>query len=137
MAEERNNITDALFDAVSECTRTIEEEGGLILRNSEGKFIYHKLRNANTGTQIAPVLWTADRMEYARIIMPQFSKGWKNYASFHTHPQFMPHPSSVDLNQLFLGFPVNFIYSPVTREVTQWNYIEAKQFEHAGTFDVS
>lgn len=132
--EHNRSIVGALEAAVNECSETIEEEGGVILVKGDD-YCYYKLRNQNTGTSIAPVLWTADRDEYAKNVIPAYAKGWRHYASFHTHPQFLPLPSGIDYDVLFPGFPVNYIYSPVTQEITQWNVGEdLKSFKHAATY---
>lgn len=113
------NLEEALLQATKDCSHDIEEEGGIIL-SKDNEFVFHKLRNQNTGTPIAPVLWTADRNEYATIVLPKFKDGWRHYASFHTHPQFQPFPSQIDLTQLFPGFPINFIFSKTFDVVTEW-----------------
>lgn len=132
-----NKIEAVLLEAVGACRHRIEEEGGVILYNAaEDSYRYEKLRNSNTGTPIAPVLWTADRYEYAEKVIPTFSKGWKHYASFHTHPQFIPYPSSIDYSELFPGFPINYIYSPATQEITQWNVTTNNSFEFKAIYDI-
>jgi hypothetical protein len=109
-----------LLKAVNLCNNPdLEEEGGVILqRGNEFKFI--KLTNTNTGLPIAPVLWTADRMEYAKQVLPLFREGWTQAASFHTHPCFLPLPSGIDMFQLFPGFPLNFIYAPMHNIIVGW-----------------
>lgn len=134
------NIIQILSQARDECTEGLEEEGGVILENiTTSELQYIKVRNANTGTEIAPVLWTADRFDYAKKVLPLYAQGWKRYASFHTHPQFVPYPSSIDFNVLFPGFPINYIYSPVTQEITQWNVLstDKNKFELAGMYRVA
>ena len=116
-------LQEALFEATKSCNNAVEEEGGIILHNPSipDEFEFIKLRNQNTGTEIAPVLWTADRQEYAEKIIPKIMKGMRHYASFHTHPRFLPIPSRIDLNELFPGFPTNYIYSQVALAITEWN----------------
>lgn len=102
----------------------LDEHGGIILHHEkDDKYKFISLFNINHGTTLAHVLWTAGQHEYATQIIPLFRKGWKQYASFHTHPQFIAQPSSIDLTQLFQGFKINYIYSgteDIVREFT-WN----------------
>ena len=106
-------MKNALLSAVNLCNNPDqEEEGGVILQKGD-EFRFIKLTNTNTGKPLAPVLWTADRNEYATQVLPLFKDGWTQSASFHTHPCFLPLPSGIDLFQLFPGFPLNFIYAPM------------------------
>lgn len=133
-------IENTLLEATKQCGHEFEEEGGVIMYSATlNSYDFIKLRNQNTGTDIAPVLWTADRDEYAKLVIPLYSKGWKQFASFHTHPQFLPRPSGIDLNVLFPGFPVNYIYSRVVQEITQWNVdqYDKEKFNFADKFDVT
>lgn len=133
------NLEDTLLEATKQCSHEVEEEGGVILYNTTlDSYDFIKLRNQNEGTSIAPVLWTADRDEYAKFVIPLYSKGWKHYASFHTHPRFIPRPSSIDINVLFPGFPINYIYSRVIQEITQWNVDKdnTKDFNFSGKYIV-
>ena len=121
------NLEKVLKQAVIECSSEYEEEGGIIMYLAkDDAYKYIKLSNTNTNTPIAPVLWTADRDEYAKQVIPLFKEGWRQFASFHTHPQFIPYPSSIDLRDLFPGFSTNFIFSQSTQEITRWDY------EHLG-----
>ncbi len=118
-------LNETLSDAATECSHPIEEEGGIILYNKEqDEYQFIKLTNQNKGTQMANVLWTADRYEYADLVMPMFAHGWRHYASFHTHPRFPALPSGIDLNVLFPGFPVNFIFGKLNDEISQWNVVD-------------
>lgn len=134
-------LNDTLLHAVTSCGHPAEEEGGIILVNNAAQtFQFVKLRNQNTGTPIAPVLWTADRDEYAKNVIPLFKDGWRHFASFHTHPKFVPFPSTIDINELFPGFSINYIYSQKTQEVTQWDYQkedETVSFKLANAFQFS
>lgn len=127
---ETYTLEQVLGHAVKECKDAKEEEGGVIIRHSDDHYQFIKLRNQNTGTEIAPVLWTADRNEYAQKVMPLFFKGWRQFASFHTHPQFLPFPSNIDLTQLFPGFSIDYIYSQKTREITKWSYTPGEDKNH-------
>lgn len=115
-------LQEALFEATKECNHEVEEEGGIIIHDpsTPNSFEFIKITNQNAGTKIAPVLWTADRQEYADKIIPRFAKGMRHYASFHTHPRFLPIPSNVDLTQLFPGFSINYIYSQVSAAISEW-----------------
>ena len=66
-------LQEALLEATKACNHEIEEEGGIILHNPAvpDQYEFVKLRNQNTGTEIAPVLWTADRQEYAEKIISE------------------------------------------------------------------
>lgn len=109
------SLKKALQKASSECSWPGEEEGGIIVQKDDD-FLFIKLTNANTGTEVAAALYTVNKTEYGEKIISLFDKGWKSYASFHTHPDgCLPNPSRIDLNQLFKGFPINYIYSPWTR----------------------
>lgn len=103
----------------------LEERGGIILHHKDkDSYCFMPLRNANTGKPNAPVLFTADRAQYAKEIIPMFKSGWKHYASFHTHPQFPPWPSHIDMNELFPGFPINYIYSGLTDKLMKYSWID-------------
>lgn len=118
-------LINALTEAVKACNSpTKEEEGGVILFNKDD-YRFVKLSNVNSGETLAAVLWTADRNEYAAQVIPLFKDGWKHYASFHTHPNFPPFPSGIDRFNLFPGFPVNFIYSPLYKMVVEYFYPQA------------
>lgn len=143
---ECSSLLDTLYDmksalllAILSCdSPNFEEEGGVIVSEKSTVLevnTFIKLKNANTGTDIAPVLWTADPHEFAKKVIPKISRGGRLAASFHTHPRFAAQPSQVDLSQLFLGFKDNYIYSPTQNELTHWqadkndptlfNYIES------------
>jgi proteasome lid subunit RPN8/RPN11 len=118
------SIEQALDDAIVLCGgRTDKEEDGGIILHKDGEFVFFPIRNSNTGTDVAPYLYSADRDEYAKKILPMLKKGWGQY-SFHTHPQFMPYPSNVDMTQLFPGFPDNYIYSDLTKQVYKYTWID-------------
>jgi proteasome lid subunit RPN8/RPN11 len=121
----RKALEQTLLRAAKTCqSEELEEEGGIIMANKdESEFRFIKLGNTNSGTPTAKVLWTADRNEYAKTILPMFHEGWRQYASFHTHPQFLPTPSSVDTTQLFPGFRTNYIYSRITASIVEYEYV--------------
>lgn len=127
-------LDGALMDAIDCCwneldDKDVEEHGGIILFHKEYGYIFIKLRNENAGTDIAPGLFTADREDYAEQIIPMFSVGWRHYASFHTHPQFLPYPSSIDMNTLFPGFPINYIFSGLTGELMKYTWKDPKRLD--------
>jgi len=100
-----------------------EEEGGVILFHPEkDEYKFVKLTNSNAGNPIARVLWTADRQEHYDLVIKQFSEGWRQHASFHTHPVFAPFPSQIDTYQLFPGFPLNYIYSPIFSSIASYSF---------------
>lgn len=111
-------------------TDDLEEHGGIIMFHKEsGKYEFVFLHNVNTGKPLANVLWTASQDEYAKKIIPMLRKGYTQYASFHTHPQFMARPSQIDLTELFPGFTANYIYSPVEKAARRFDYDnESKEF---------
>jgi hypothetical protein len=127
-----DSLKDALKQAVSECWdfldfKDLEEHGGVILHNKEtDKYLFQYLFNSNSGKSIACGLFTADRYQYTELIIPKFKDNWRQYASFHTHPQFTPQPSSIDLNQLFTGFFHNYIYSGLTKELIKYTWKDPK-----------
>ena len=127
-----STLSGELWFAIEGCWNTVEdmeERGGLVMRfGDEEKYIFVPLRNANTGTPIAPVLFTADRDEYAKIILPMFKRGWRQYASFHTHPQFAPYPSHIDMTRLFKGFLVNYIYSGTQNKLMRYEWYNPHDF---------
>ena len=119
-----HQLKSALADAVHICWEEVdnlEEHGGIIMHQPKtDAYGFVQLRNQNAGTELGPVLWTADRDEYAKHVIPMFKEGWQHYASFHTHPQFYPWPSDEDMNVLFPGFPINYIFSGLTNYVVKY-----------------
>lgn len=119
-------LDDVLYaviqQAMSECPGVNEEEGGVILtRNGEYEFI--KLRNKHTGTPTAVGLFEVDPKEYGEKVITKFDLGFRNYASFHTHPTgCRALPSTIDLSRLFRGFPDNFIWSPSMEELNLFSF---------------
>lgn len=116
-------ISSALLEAIKQCQSLEEEEGGIILRHPQtDEYEFFKIHNENSGQPIALVLWTADRMDYAKKVIPKFKEGWTHYASVHTHPRFLPFPSNIDTTQLFPGFQLNYIYSPMFKSVALYEF---------------
>jgi hypothetical protein len=130
--ETKNTLEDALQTGVSLCWTTLDadnldEHGGVILHHTDSdayKFVL--LTNDNAGTELGPVLFTANRDEHMQSVIATFSKGWLPYASFHTHPQFPPWPSFIDMNELFPGFQTNYIFSGLTNEIMKYTWIDPK-----------
>jgi len=119
---------EELLTAVDECTAetTFEERGGVMIHHPElDQYKFVSLNNTNSGTRKACVLFTADPGEYFEKVLSKRREGWRTVASFHTHPSFRARPSIIDLENLFLGFPTNFIYSIA--------YQELMRFDFAGT----
>lgn len=124
------SLATALEEAVQTCSKErhdVEEDGGIILCKDD-MYIFFPIRNSNTGTPIAPVLYSADRDVYAKTILPMFKDGWRQYASFHTHPQFTPYPSHIDMTQLFKGFLTNYIYSGVYDKLMRYEWYNPHDF---------
>lgn len=114
-------LFNSLKTAISTCAIDHEEHGGIILVKDD-VFEFIKLKNENTGTSTAYALWTADRNEFSKLIIPRLKDGWRQYASFHVHPSFTAYPSSIDLTKLFLGFPINYIYSTKDNVLMEYKY---------------
>lgn len=103
-----------LLKAKDECNNPLEEEGGIIIHNEDNEqYKFVKIKNKYNGTATAIGLYEADVEEFSSKVISKLSKGWKMYASFHTHPTFPPTPSQLDVSTLFEGFMYNFIYSPL------------------------
>lgn len=116
------SLKDALQRAMTECVGDREEEGGVIVVNGEN-YEFIKLRNQHTGTATAVALFDGDRQEYGEKVISKFDAGYKNFASFHTHPTGCgARPSHTDLTRLFTGFPVNFIWSPSLKELCRYDW---------------
>lgn len=108
-----STLRQAIDAAIAATKANHEEEGGVIIHHPEsGEFEFIHLTNANSGTAIAPSLFTAVPTEYFEKVVKKFKDGWRQYASFHTHPAFTPYASGIDRANLFLGFSDNFIYAP-------------------------
>jgi len=104
------NLAQELYRAAALCSKSSEEEGGLLLHRDED-FEFVKLRNIYTGSTTALGLYEAHEGDFGELIVPRVQEGWKLHGSFHTHPSFSPSPSSLDLNKLFMGFKYNYIYA--------------------------
>jgi proteasome lid subunit RPN8/RPN11 len=102
-----------VLKAKDACANPLEEEGGVILCKDEIEFEFIKLKNKYHTTATAIGLYEADTDEFSDKVIPKIGKGWKMFASFHTHPTFPPRPSQLDVTTLFMGFKYNFIYSPL------------------------
>ena len=99
-----------MLQAAEECFNPIEEEGGIIIEK-EKVYEFVKIKNVYEGTSSAPSLYETDREKLSELIFSKICKGWKMYASFHTHPSFSATPSDLDLTKLFQSFKYNIIYS--------------------------
>jgi proteasome lid subunit RPN8/RPN11 len=109
-ATQNISILKALVEAISLCRDAYEEEGGLILEK-DGEHMFVHLTNKYKHTPKAFTLYEANLDEFKNNITPRVAEGWKLKASFHTHPRFYSDPSAVDLQKLFQGFKINYIYS--------------------------
>lgn len=101
-----------MLAAAKSCRHPVEEQGGIIL-NKDEEFLFVKVKNIYEGMDTAAGLYETDQNELSGLVLSKVSEGWKFYASFHTHPQFSPAPSSLDLGKLFQGFKQNIIFSPI------------------------
>lgn len=116
-------LLGAIQQAVCQCPGINEEEGGFILRKEEN-FEFVKISNQHTGTSAAAYFYEANRTEYGSKVISKYNDGFKNHASFHTHPLgCRARPSMTDLSRLFNGAPCNFIWSPSFRELIRYIYI--------------
>ena len=121
----KSTIDNALKRAINQCQNIdLEEEGGVILHHPDKAYMFVKIRNANTGKPLARGLWTADRAEFGKKVIPTFKDGWTVHASFHTHPQFSVNPSMIDMTELFMGFPINYIYGNKTKQLARYTWVE-------------
>lgn len=108
-------LVAALKEAVKSNTfNGEEEEGGFIFKKDE-EFAFEKIPNKNSGKAFAVVLYEADPIEIGRIDYKRWKEGWTLFASFHTHPGASTMASHLDLQKLFTGYQINFIYSPASR----------------------
>jgi proteasome lid subunit RPN8/RPN11 len=103
-------LAGAIVDGVNECRHKFEERGGVIMEKF-GDYTFVFLSNVHEDSPIAYGLYEASRDEFGSRVIPLMQQGWKLFASFHTHPKFTAHPSSLDLSKLFQGFKYNVIYS--------------------------
>jgi hypothetical protein len=109
-----------------------EERGGFILKKgNDFKFI--PVMNIHTGTSISHGLYRPEPNEFGeKVLGPILYDGWKLYASFHTHPNgYSPIPSGIDVQQLFLGHQINYIYATKTDEL-----VEYSKMSEFNSFDV-
>lgn len=104
------SILNALAKAIGMCGDLYEEEGGLILEK-DGEHIFVHLTNSYKHTPTAFTLYETNLEEFKTKVAPKVADGWKLKASFHTHPRFYSDPSSIDVDNLFQGFKINYIYS--------------------------
>lgn len=120
------SLNQVLKRFTSSCDPAFDEErGGFIIKQIEtNKYEGHWITNIHTGTPVARALFTAEANEYGEKILKKVLTGkWEEYASFHTHPiGFGAIPSSIDLDKLFKGFPINYIYSPSLKVLIQYTY---------------
>jgi len=104
-------LMETMLEAADSCTDPVEEQGGIILsKNNEYCFV--KVKNIHAGTSVAAGLYETDQQELREHVFSKMGEGWKFHASFHTHPQWSPVPSSLDLEKLFQGFKYNVIFAP-------------------------
>ena len=107
-----STLKEVIKRAIKLCADDVdhEEKGGIILQDGDSfKFVY--LKNTLAGTPQAMGLWVADMNEFGEKVIPLLTNTCKAYGSFHTHPLFLPVPSSIDRMRLFQGYKYNYIWS--------------------------
>lgn len=109
---ENPRFAKTVLQAAEECSHPLEEEGGVILSRDD-EYCFVKITNIHQGTDTAVALYEAERNELGRCVFDKYRDGWQLFASFHTHPQFAPYPSYIDLDTLFQGFAHNVIFAPL------------------------
>ncbi len=120
--------------AIKQCRAGKEEKGGFILKEREGdQFMFIQVQNSNTGKPVAKGLYTANKSEYGvNVLKHVLWGGWEIYASFHTHPNgYSVKPSSIDLNQLFTGHKINYIYATKQKELVKYEKVAIEDDLHA------
>lgn len=123
-----------LKEAITICKWNGEEEGGFILKKDSGyKFV--KIDNGYSGQLCAAGLYIATPEQYGlKVITLQNKEGYIPSASFHTHPDGCgAWPSSIDLKNIFRGFPINFIYAPSKNELVMYNSVKE---DYSGDLEV-
>ena len=109
---EDKNFARVVLQASDECPHPFEEEGGVIF-SRDNEYCFAKINNIHQGTDTAIALYEAEKNELGKCVFDKYKDGWVMFASFHTHPQFAPYPSYIDLDTLFQGFKHNVIYAPL------------------------
>lgn len=115
----------AMLAAVEACKHPVDEEGGIILAK-EGECVFVKVKNVYAGSDAAAGLYETDQTELQEKVLTKVVDGWKFHASFHTHPQWMPNPSRLDMEKLFQGFKHNVIFAPTTNMFSYTRWIDEK-----------
>ena len=130
----KKSLHQSLLQAILYYDDTLnEEQGGFIIKASKvEKYEFIPIRNANTGTPKALILYTADVDEFnEKIGLGVLDNLYSVFASFHTHPKGMRAlPSHTDFNELFTSFPINYIYAP-DKELNRFDY-KGKSIEYPG-----
>ena len=106
------SLMQSMLIASESCTNKIDEEGGLILKREED-YRFVRVENRYAGTDTACGLYETEMRSLSSGVFSRLSEGWQMFASFHTHPMYSAHPSSIDMSKLFLGFKYNIIYAPL------------------------
>jgi proteasome lid subunit RPN8/RPN11 len=104
----------AMLEAAEMCSDDSDESGGIILEKDRKDYRFVKLKSKYQGKPEGPALYEVCDEDLKNLVFPEISKGWRFFASFHTHPSFSATPSSIDLTTLFRGFKHNVIYSIAT-----------------------
>ena len=117
-----------------------EEQGGFIIKEAgEDNYEFIPITNQISGTPTAIGLYIAEPGEFnSKVLVRTLDDIWSVFASYHTHPKGMRAiPSSIDINNLFTSFPVNFIYAP-DKELNRYDFISGNvgwKFTNKMTFD--
>lgn len=122
----------ALDEAMAYAAPFIEMEcGGVILKSKEAdEYKFIPLLNKHKDTAKSAGLYEVDRTDFGKQVIPLLTSGYNNYASFHTHPIGCDtNPSSIDFTKLFKGFPTNFIFSPSTKALSQYDFVPGTTME--------
>jgi proteasome lid subunit RPN8/RPN11 len=118
-------LSAAILSATSQCSHFDEEEGGIII-NKDSEYMFAKIKNIYAGTVTAYGLYETDQQELKEKVLDRVAKGWRMYASFHTHPSFSAAPSNLDITKLFQGFRYNVIFSRRNQMLSPNTWVDSK-----------
>jgi len=110
-AELHPTLSSSMDRAKDQCVNVDMEERGGVIFEKEGNFEFVYFDNVHHGASIAKCLYQPDIDKFGEVMHTYLLGNWKFYGSFHTHPLFSEQFSSVDFQNLFQGFRVNYIYS--------------------------
>ncbi len=118
-----DSLKTALAQAICYGEDFKDREGGGVLmvdRETNESFSFIPITNSMAATNRDKYLYVADKDEYGKKVIPLIiSCQFKPFASFHTHPgNCSTDPSYTDVSKLFMGFPINYIYSPTRKQLS-------------------